>query len=225
MYVPVTSKQYICIPVEGPEGVDLTQYPVQVALVLETAGEPALNAYQPGVWIDGEAALQILPGTYPPGMYMAWALLTAGNEAPVVQSGRVRIGDGSSPAGTPGAPPATWVTSVNGQAGTVVLPVGGTLTSEASIPVVATDINDFALTLTGNATLQNPTGLTDWQIIRFHIYQGPGGPWTLSYGSMFNFGLAGEPQLSQATGDVDIIGFQYDPNLNALCYMGAAVGF
>ncbi len=38
MYIPETSSQYMFLPVYGPPGVDLTQYPVQVALVPEDAG-------------------------------------------------------------------------------------------------------------------------------------------------------------------------------------------
>jgi hypothetical protein len=121
MYIPETSTQYMFLPVYGPPGVDLTLYPVQVALVPEDAGEPAPSAYQPADWIGGKAGLLIAAGSFPPGDYMAWVLVTAGMEAPVMQSGRVRIGDGISPAGTPGAPAATWVTSINGQVGAVVI--------------------------------------------------------------------------------------------------------
>ena len=121
MYVPESSSQYVFFAVYGPPGVNLTLYPVQVAIVAEDAGEPAPSAYQPADWINGQAALFIPKGTFPPGDYMAWVLVTAGMEAPVIQSGRIRIGDGISPAGTPGAPAATWVTSINGQVGAVVI--------------------------------------------------------------------------------------------------------
>jgi hypothetical protein len=57
MYIPETSTQYMFLPVYGPPGVDLTQYPVQVALVPEDAGEPAPSAYQPADWIQGRAGL------------------------------------------------------------------------------------------------------------------------------------------------------------------------
>jgi hypothetical protein len=120
MCIPETSTQYMFLPVYGPPGVDLTWYPVQVALVPEDAGEPAPSAYQAAAWMNGQAPLLIGAGPFPPGDYMAWVLV-GGREALVIQSGRIRIGDGISPAGTPGAPAATWVTSINGQVGAVVI--------------------------------------------------------------------------------------------------------
>jgi hypothetical protein len=223
----------VFIPLYGPPNTDLTQYPVVIAIVDEDAGEPATGAYTAGVWTwkdiragRATAALLVSSGTYPNGDYMAYAKLTASDgEAPVVQSGRIRIGDGVSPAGTPGAPSATWVTSVNGQAGTVVLPAGAALAFGASILVDAADVTDLEVTLTGAATLQNPSGLTDWQIIRFHVTQGTGAPWTLAYGSMYDFGADGPPQLSVTPGAVDIVAFQFDPTLNALCCSGWKLRF
>jgi hypothetical protein len=233
MQIPVSSSPKVFVTIYGPAGCDLSEYPVSIAIVGETAGEPAIDAYEAAdwTWADpksgrGTACILVAAGTYPPGDYMAYALLTASDgEAPVIQSGRIRIGDGVSPAGTPGAPAATWVTTVNGQAGTVTLPAGGTLTGGASIAVDADGVTDLAVTLTENATLQNPPDLEDWQILRFHVRQGPDGPFLLSYGTVYNFGAQTPPVLSTTPGKVDIIGFQFDPVLGELCYCGFLAGY
>ena len=104
MELPETSGQYVFITVSGPKGTDLTQYPVQIAIVLETDGEPETGQYTAADWTwsdpptgRAKAALLVPAGTYPAGMYMAWVQVTAaGGEAPVIQSGRIRIGDGGS---------------------------------------------------------------------------------------------------------------------------------
>lgn len=97
MYLPVTSKTYLCIPITGPASAgDLTQYAVAVALMPDDGTEPGYSDWQGAIWIDGQAALLVnggAPVSYPPGAYMAYATLTAGDETPVLVSGRVRVGD------------------------------------------------------------------------------------------------------------------------------------
>ena len=96
-----SSRAYVFIPVTGPS--DPTGFAVQVALVTDNGTEPAPGDYHPAQWLAPrpgaalEAALLVGPGSgavpYPPGEYMAYVTLAAGAEAPVIPSGRVRIGD------------------------------------------------------------------------------------------------------------------------------------
>lgn len=94
-----TTMETILIPVTGPKGVDLTQYAVELALVLEpVVTEPANVDYHTGSWVGGEAALLVggtAPVVYAAGSYMAFVRVTAGAEKPVMQSGRVRVGIGT----------------------------------------------------------------------------------------------------------------------------------
>ncbi len=96
MQLAGTTKEYVCIPVKGPAGVDVTQYAAQIALMPDTGAEPGAGDWHAAAWLNGEAVLLVGPGggtVYPPGEYMAWAQLTAGAEVPVMVSGRVRVGD------------------------------------------------------------------------------------------------------------------------------------
>jgi hypothetical protein len=96
LQIAVTSGAYILIPVDGPEGIDLTQLPVKVAVIDEQAGEPTDDDWQDGSWIEGEAAWLKPKNGLPAGSYMAWVTVDAGDEQPVEQSGRIRVGDGGS---------------------------------------------------------------------------------------------------------------------------------
>jgi hypothetical protein len=98
-----SSLAYLFIPLYGPKGTDLTQFPVDLALITDAGAEPSGGDWHAATWIspDGvkpkEAALLIGPGggtVYPSGEYMAYARLTAGAEKPVLPAGRVRIGAG-----------------------------------------------------------------------------------------------------------------------------------
>lgn len=100
------------------------------------------------------------------------------------------------------------------------------LTFAATTAVNAALGNDFFVTLTANGNyLGNPTNPKSCQIIRFHLTQGGSGGYTLGFDSAYNFGTAGSPTLSTGVGDVDVLAFQYDPNLSEWCYLGAGLGF
>jgi hypothetical protein len=75
----------------------------------------------------------------------------------------------------------------------------------AAITINAELGNLFRVTLGGNHELTVING-TDGQLIRVEVTQGPGGPWSLSYSSVFDFGSAGQPDLSTAEGDTDVLG-------------------
>jgi hypothetical protein len=96
-----TSRVLVQFPISGPVSAgNLTQYPVEVALIADNGAEPADGDYHAGSWIDGEAALLVGPAgggfpagvIYPAGDYMAFGRVTAGVERPVVKSGRWKIG-------------------------------------------------------------------------------------------------------------------------------------
>lgn len=93
MYIPATSSTYLFIPVTGPAD-DLSGFAASIALVPEPAGaEPADGDYRTATWIDGQPALLLTAGLYPPGEYMAWVRVLASPEDVRLPSGRVRIGD------------------------------------------------------------------------------------------------------------------------------------
>lgn len=107
-----------------------------------------------------------------------------------------------------------------------VSPAAAVLTFGASIAVNAALGNIFNLTLTASTgTLANPTNPVEGQIIRFRVTQGAGAPYSLAYGSAYNFGAAGQPILSTTTGAVDILAFEYVSGKLAWCYVGAGLGF
>ncbi|HEY5695513.1 MAG TPA: hypothetical protein VIQ80_01630 [Candidatus Saccharimonadales bacterium] len=107
-----------------------------------------------------------------------------------------------------------------------VAPAATSLTFGASIAVNAALGNTFNVTLTASTgTLANPTNPVDGQVIRFRVTQGTGAPYSLSYGTAYDFGAAGQPVLSTAVGKVDILAFEYVASLTKWCYVGAGLGF
>lgn len=99
MQIPATSREYMYIPVSPPDTVtDVTAFPCEAALVDDDGTEPGDGDYHSANWIGGQVALLIGPGgdpavSYPPGEWMAFARITAGDEQAVIKSGRVRIGE------------------------------------------------------------------------------------------------------------------------------------
>lgn len=83
------------------------------------------------------------------------------------------------------------------------------LTDAATIAVPAAITDSFRVTLGGNRTLGNPTGLYDGQVINIRIIQDGTGSRTLAYGSKYKF-PGGAPVLSTAAGAKDFLSCQYD---------------
>ncbi|MCU0988047.1 MAG: hypothetical protein MUE63_00265 [Xanthomonadales bacterium] len=83
------------------------------------------------------------------------------------------------------------------------------LTDAATIDVPAGISDSFRVTLAGNRTLANPTGLYDGQVINFRIIQDATGSRTLAYGSKYKFS-GGTPVLSTAANSKDFLSCQYD---------------
>ena len=83
------------------------------------------------------------------------------------------------------------------------------LTDAATINVPAGITDSFRVTLAGNRTLANPTGLYDGQVFNIRIIQDGTGSRTLAYGSKYKF-PGGAPALSTAAGAKDFLSCQYD---------------
>lgn len=62
MLIPASSTEYLHVPVEAPEGVDLTGAPVKIAAVAHR-GNPATSEWKTAEWADDAARLLIGPGS------------------------------------------------------------------------------------------------------------------------------------------------------------------
>ena len=83
----------------------------------------------------------------------------------------------------------------------------------ASGAVVATDTTQasmFTLTLANNATLANPSGMSDGASLVWRITQDATGNRSLTYGSLFRWPGGTAPALSTAPGSIDVLSAVYD---------------
>jgi hypothetical protein len=94
---------------------------------------------------------------------------------------------------------------------TAVAPAVVGLTDAATIAVDASLGNDFRVTIAGNRTIANPSNPAPGQQIIFQVTQGPGGGFSVSWGSAYEFsdGLP-QPILSSQAGQTDLLGFIYN---------------
>ena len=107
-----------------------------------------------------------------------------------------------------------------------VSPAVVALTFGSNIAVVASEGNDFRVTLTSSAaTIENPSSPTDGQQIKFQITQDATGSRTVTWGAIYDFGTAGAPALSTAANATDIIGFVYNAAKSKWMCLGSALGF
>ena len=90
-------------------------------------------------------------------------------------------------------------------AGQSSTPVG--LTFGSTITPNFSNGNIFTVTLTGNATLANPSNLVAGQCGQIFITQDSTGSRTLSYGTQWNFPNGTTPTLTTAAGATDILSF------------------
>lgn len=95
----------------------------------------------------------------------------------------------------------------------------------ATIEINAALGNTFRVTLGGNHELTVINPAYDGQKIVIEVTQGAGGPWLLSYSSVFDFGNADEPALSTATGDEDDFGLSYKAATGKWKCLAFAPGF
>lgn len=88
-----------------------------------------------------------------------------------------------------------------------------TLTSGSSVSVNAALSNNFYLSLAHNATIENPTNLTDGMVLNFLIKQT--GTFTCAFGSKFRF-AGGDPTISNVANKVDLVSGVYHESLDII---------
>lgn len=136
-------------------------------------------------------------------------------------AGRALLDDSSAAAQviTLGAPSLTTTNVFTKN--NAVTPV--TLTSGATVATDASLSNNFRLVLATNATLSNPTNLTNGMILNYRIKQDATGSRTLAYGTKFVFAGGTDPVLSTAANAVDFMCCSYDSTDDTLaCVMNKA---
>ncbi len=114
--------------------------------------------------------------------------------------------------------------------GHAVVMLPSNLTDTTTVVVDASLSSLYRLTLTAaigsSRILATPTNPSDGQTIQFELTQpASGGPCTVTWGSGYSFGLAGQPTLSSTPGDLDIVGFRYNTNKAKWLYIGSAMGY
>jgi hypothetical protein len=116
----------------------------------------------------------------------------------------------------------THTTITAGQVAPAVVNLGST----SPVSVNASTGNDFRITLSANTTINMPRNGVDGQRITIQVTQpSSGGPFTVIWGSGFNFGAAGAPTLSTTAQAVDVIGFIYNQSVGDWLGVGTALGF
>lgn len=84
------------------------------------------------------------------------------------------------------------------------------LADAANIAVDASLSNNFRVTLGGNRTLDNPTNLSNGQVLNFKIKQDGAGSRTLTLGTKYKV-TGGAPTASTAANAIDLMSCIYDP--------------
>jgi hypothetical protein len=90
-YMPASSREELRVP----HNQSATAYPVQIAIVLDDAGEPVDADYHAASWDGREAVLLIGAGSdveLVAGEYAVWTRLDAGPQQPVRRSGTLTVG-------------------------------------------------------------------------------------------------------------------------------------
>ena len=88
--------------------------------------------------------------------------------------------------------------------------VSVTLSSGSTVNFDASQSNNTKVILATNATLANPTNMTDGMILNFKIKQDSVGGRTLSYGTAFKFAGGVAPILSTTPNAIDFMSCYYD---------------
>jgi hypothetical protein len=100
------------------------------------------------------------------------------------------------------------------------------LTDAPTIAVDASLGNDFRVTIAADRSMGNPSNALDGQQIIFQVTQGAGAPFTLNWGSSYEFS-AGVPQptLSTIAGQTDLLGFIYNAAMDSWLLAAFVNGF
>jgi Repeat of unknown function (DUF5907) len=165
--------------------------------------------------------------------------LTDGSQAPgatvTAQNGTLYAGRSFVLPGTAytiGTTALTWTSTGGAPFSAWVAPAVVTLTDATTVTPNAASGNDFRWTMTtgvgaGARTLANALNLQEGQKIVIWVTQAAsGGPYTIgTYGSVYDFGTAGTPNLTTTASKTDLLCFAYNGTLAKLCYMGLAPGF
>jgi hypothetical protein len=89
--MPVSSREKVRVPWAA----GANAFPVQIAIVLKSAGEPAEADYRPAIWDGDDAVLLVGAGTdleLAVGEYVVWSRITTATERPVRRSGMLTVG-------------------------------------------------------------------------------------------------------------------------------------
>jgi hypothetical protein len=139
---------------------------------------------------------------------------------PAVTNSRTPLAHATSHA-TAGSDPVTPASI-----GAVAVQAPQTLTDAATILTDASTGTHFRVTLGGNRTLDNPTGLVDGQKILWELIQDGTGGRTITLGSRFEVGAdLGSITLSTAPGARDFLGAVYNTAANLLYVIAFARGY
>lgn len=98
------------------------------------------------------------------------------------------------------------------------------LSSASTIAIDASLSNTFGITLAGNVTIANPSGLTDGMLLSIFIRQDAAGGHSVSFGNKFRWAGGVAPVLSTAPNAADIVRAQYDAG-TGLLFCSAQTGF
>ncbi len=100
------------------------------------------------------------------------------------------------------------------------------LADAATIAVDATKGNHFSVTLGGNRTLGNPTGLVDGQKLLFELIQDATGSRTITLGSAYALGTdVSAVVLTTTAGKRDFMGTVYRSGTSKLYVVGFSKGY
>jgi hypothetical protein len=107
-----------------------------------------------------------------------------------------------------------------------VAPAVVPLTDAGTIAVDASQGNDLRVTIGGNRIAGTPANPSDGQKITFQVTQGTGAPYTLGWGSGYEFssGLP-QPTLSTTAADTDLLCFIYNSSKSAWLLAAFLPGF
>lgn len=84
--------------VRVPYGVDATSWPVEIAIVLESAGEPQDSDYHAATWDEVTREAVLLVGRATPielaeGEYVVWTRFTTATQQPVRRASTLTVGN------------------------------------------------------------------------------------------------------------------------------------